>query len=514
PQLLVVHEDITDRRRMHDEATARSVMIDQADAAIIATDLDGLVTMWSCGAERLYGWTAEQAVGYPLMDLSVPAAHLGGTQPIRHQPWTQGMIQGESFFTRRDGSLVGVHTRRVTLRDGAGEPTGTIGVSVELSGPESTAQHLRAIADSIGDGLCTLDGGGLITHVNPPGQRLLKTSLPEALGGSFMHWVHYTDHVQPGEALAEMARTVECQLVRHDGSEITIEYVATPLPGQHEEVPRGWVVVFREVGARRAHEAALKRQVEAAGWLRRITDALDGDGFVLHAQPIVDIATRQTVQHELLLRLRDLDHPGEFHMPAAFLPIAEAFGVAPAIDRWVLARGLAIAGQGNPVEINLSATSLNDATLPLLIQQLLTETGADPSTIVFEVTETALLENAATARAFADRMHQLGVKLALDDFGTGYGGFTYLKHLQVDFLKIDIEFVRDAVIDPASRHVIDAVVSLAKAFGLQTVAEGVEDEATLALLEELHVDFAQGYLLGRPTSNALVLPTHRAESPP
>ena len=98
----------------------------------------------------------------------------------------------------------------------------------------------------------------------------------------------------------------------------------------------------------------------------------------------------------------------------------------------------------------------------------------------------------------AERLHLLGCKIALDDFGTGYGGFSYLKQLPVDFLKIDIEFVRDLVANPDNLHVVKAIVSLARAFGLKTIAEGVEDEQALTLLRAEGVDFAQGFHLGRP----------------
>lgn len=151
-----------------------------------------------------------------------------------------------------------------------------------------------------------------------------------------------------------------------------------------------------------------------------------------------------------------------------------------------------------PVQANLSATSLDDPTLPHLVEQLLDETGADPATIIFEITETALLSSEVNADRFAVRVHELRCRLALDDFGTGYGGFTYLKHLPIDELKIDMELVRDATTNSASRHVIDAVVSLARGFGLHTVGEGVEDQATLDALKELDVDYAQGYFLGCP----------------
>jgi EAL domain-containing protein (putative c-di-GMP-specific phosphodiesterase class I) len=132
------------------------------------------------------------------------------------------------------------------------------------------------------------------------------------------------------------------------------------------------------------------------------------------------------------------------------------------------------------------------------IKHAIQRTGTDPGKIVFEITETALVTDQAAARAFVERLHGFGCKIALDDFCTGYGGFMYLKQLPIDFLKIDMEFVRDLRHSSASRHVVRAVVNLAAGFGLQTVGEGVEDQETLDLLCELGVDHGQGFYIGRP----------------
>jgi EAL domain-containing protein (putative c-di-GMP-specific phosphodiesterase class I) len=133
-----------------------------------------------------------------------------------------------------------------------------------------------------------------------------------------------------------------------------------------------------------------------------------------------------------------------------------------------------------------------------LIEHQIHEHGADPANLVFEITETALMRDLTAAQAFARGLAEIGCGVALDDFGTGYGSFTYLKNLPIAYLKIDIEFVRDLVTNPANRHVVNAIVSLAKAFGLRTIAEGIEDEETLTLLRAQGVDFGQGFHLGRP----------------
>jgi EAL domain-containing protein (putative c-di-GMP-specific phosphodiesterase class I) len=117
---------------------------------------------------------------------------------------------------------------------------------------------------------------------------------------------------------------------------------------------------------------------------------------------------------------------------------------------------------------------------------------------VFEITETALMQDVKGGEAFAHYLVKLGCRLALDDFGTGFGSFTYLKTMPVDYLKIDVEFVRNLGSNPANQHLVTAIVNLARGFGKQTIAEGVEDEATLDLLRAYGVDFAQGYHLGRP----------------
>jgi len=135
--------------------------------------------------------------------------------------------------------------------------------------------------------------------------------------------------------------------------------------------------------------------------------------------------------------------------------------------------------------LNISARSVGDPGILSHIRHAIQRSGADPRKMVFEITETALLSDRSAAQGFVEGLHKLGCKLALDDFGTGYGGFTYLKHLPIDYLKIDMEFVRDVRDSPGSQNVVKAIVGLAQGFGLKTVGEGVEDEPTLNLLREL-----------------------------
>jgi predicted signal transduction protein with EAL and GGDEF domain len=171
---------------------------------------------------------------------------------------------------------------------------------------------------------------------------------------------------------------------------------------------------------------------EGLTWIQRIREALDDDAFVLHAQPIVDLAADQVSQVELLVRMRNRN--GEIIGPASFLPTAERFGLIKEIDRWVIRRGLALAAEGRKVEINLSGRSFADCDLAEWIEAQFAASGAEPANVIFEITETAIIANMQDARRFVERLVALGCGFALDDFGTGFGSLTYLKHLPIGYL--------------------------------------------------------------------------------
>jgi len=232
-------------------------------------------------------------------------------------------------------------------------------------------------------------------------------------------------------------------------------------------------------------------------WIARIREALDEDRFVLYAQPIIELATGTIVQQELLLRM--LDRDDRVIAPYAFLPTAERCGLIREIDRWVIAEAIKIAAPGQTMAVNLSAASAGDPGVLNLIEQELRNQGTDPGNLVFEITETAVIHNLHRAKAFAQRLVALGCRFALDDFGTGFANFTYLKQLPAHYLKIDIDFVRDLYHSEHDMSVVRAIVALARDFGQQTIAEGVEDEATGDILRDLGVTLAQGYLFGRPS---------------
>jgi diguanylate cyclase (GGDEF)-like protein/PAS domain S-box-containing protein len=232
-------------------------------------------------------------------------------------------------------------------------------------------------------------------------------------------------------------------------------------------------------------------------WLQQIRSAISEDRLVLHAQPIIALGSETAVpMFELLVRMSD--EQGSLIPPSSFLPTAEQFGLIRDIDRWVLERGLEIAARGHHVSLNLSARTLADPDLADRVAGEIARTGARPEHVTFEFTETAAVSSVEDARALTEALRALGCGVALDDFGTGFGTFVLLKHLPVSALKIDSEFVRGLSSSPADQRIVRAIVQIAAAAGIATVAEGVEDAGALALLREYGVGYAQGYHIAHP----------------
>ena len=230
-------------------------------------------------------------------------------------------------------------------------------------------------------------------------------------------------------------------------------------------------------------------------WVGKVRDAIRSDRLVLYAQPILDLRNDSIHSEELLVRL--VEKNGEVIPPAAFLPTAERFGLMHDVDRFVVRRALELARSGRRLAINLSGRSIDDDEIVRMLEAAVKE-GVDPGHLTFEITETAAVRNLKEARRFAERLERIGCRLALDDFGTGLSSLSYLKHIPAQVLKIDMEFVQGIAGSSLDQYLVRTIVGLAKRLGQVTVAEGVEDAATLTTLRRFGVDFAQGYYLGRP----------------
>jgi PAS domain S-box-containing protein len=511
-RVVVMHEDVTALHEMRMRIAMQERMLNRLNVAVTVTDAQGRIVEWNEAAEHLYGWTAAEVLGQdPVELLGIVRAETGDTPAVTERV---GPFDGEYNVRLKDGSNTTIYARMQGIADDDGARTGIVSVAIDISERKAFEReivrghsYMRAVTDSVGEGVFALDADGRVTYMNDIAQDMLGWSL-EQLEGRVMHPITHSRHADGSEHPAEECPILRCcaegkrvhvqddVFIRADGSQLPVAYTASPL--LTDAGIDGCVVVFADITERKAVELRERRDREHRSWVARVQEALADDGFELYGQPIIDLESNAVVQQELLIRMKPTDGSDTMISPGLFLPPAEQSGLITQIDRWVIDRSVELAATGVAVELNVSAASISDASLVDYIRRAIRRSGADPASLVFEITETTLISDEAAARAFVEALHRLGCRIALDDFGTGYGGFTYLKQLPIDYLKIDIEFVRDLKYDPASQRVVEAVVNLARGFGLTTVGEGVEDQETLDLLRELGVDRAQGFHIGRP----------------
>ena len=269
--------------------------------------------------------------------------------------------------------------------------------------------------------------------------------------------------------------------------------------------------VAKDAGRNRVHvyssdDKAVARHHREMEWIHRIHDAFEENRFVLYYQPIAPLqATTEPYEHgEILMRMLDVD--GKAIAPMQFIPAAERYNLMPIIDRWVVRTtlGKMREAQGpNEVPpfhctINLSGQSLNDEHFLDFVLVNIHESDVAGEFICFEITETAAITNLNRARHFINTLKQMGCLFALDDFGTGLSSFSYLKGLDVDYLKIDGAFIKDIVHDSVDCAMVASINQIGHVMGLKTIAEFVENDDIVRVLREIGVDYAQGYGIARP----------------
>lgn len=366
-------------------------------------------------------------------------------------------------------------------------------------GHESGDKLLKAVADRlrqcvrVGDHVARL-GGDEFTVVL---EELANTSAAAIAADKIAKALAEPFHIEGHDVF--ISASIGISLFPRDGEDVStlLRHADTAM---YEAKRAGRGHQFYEPGM----EVSVSEHLLLEGALRR---ALERGELSLHYQPEICARDGQLCGAEALLRWQ---HPTRGAVsPAEFIPLAEETGLINPIGDWVLREACLQWKQWQAhtrpearLSINLSGKQLLATDFANRVETILRETGLAPQRLVFEITESVWMEQAAEGLSTLHRLKNLGIRLAIDDFGTGYSSLSYLKRLPVDILKIDRTFVRDIAHSAADRAIVQGIMVLAHSLGLEVIAEGIEHEAQRAVLVELGCDHLQGFLLSRPIDSA------------
>jgi len=525
-------------------------IISAAGEGIFRNDVEGRVTYANPAAAAMLGYSVEELLGQRSHQMFHHTRANGAAYPATECAAGKSLTEGatrritDELFWRKDGSSLAVDYTSTPIREG-GRIVGVVTVFDDVTHQRQMKEQLRHQADH--DSLTGLYNrrrfeqevsgqleyaqrysrpGALLlmdldtfkfvndSYGHPIGDKVLSDA-----GASLSARVRGTDVVARigGDEFAVLlreateleaiavAKTLIAAIRAQSKPTIGASVGIAPFDGAGEKTPDE-LLVAADIALYEAKEMGGGSAVlytgqssQALTWVERIRGALDEDRLVIYSQPIVDLQTGEVAREELLVRM--VDSHGDRIPPASFLPAAERFGLIHEIDLMVLTKAIELVKGGSSVAVNVSVRTLTDPRYLIALEQGVAG-GSDPGRFNFEITETAAVANMNDAQDFARRIRELGCSLSLDDFGTGFSSFTYLKHIPAQYLKIDIEFIRELEKSPADQQLVRAIVAIAHGLGQKTVAEGVEDEETLATVRKLGVDYAQGFHLGRPEPTA------------
>lgn len=334
-------------------------------------------------------------------------------------------------------------------------------------------------------------------------------------------------NVEHAAAYADsLCNSVHQMQLRHDDRDIELSLSIGLAEVPNTRYPLSQALAAAEIACKAAkdrgrgrvetyHEAdrSIVRRYEDVTILGTLRDAILNDRFRMEAQPLVQLNDLGGPPRRFELLLRMIDASGASVTPDKFLSAAERYQLTTDIDRWVVQYALEVLSSAAPAltrldahfAINISGQSIGDEEFTQFLEQRLRDYALPPQLLSFEITETAAVANIVQAEMMIRRLQDLGHGIALDDFGRGLSSLTYLKSLPVSHLKIDGGLVRDLVGNQRAQAMVTAIVQLARAMNLQTTAECVENEAILAAVGPLGVDYAQGFAIGRPRPLELVL---------
>ncbi|MFL6628489.1 MAG: putative bifunctional diguanylate cyclase/phosphodiesterase [Vitreoscilla sp.] len=560
PNLLVEGRDITQRKSVEDKLQLAAAVFDQAREGFVIADRDGRVVTVNQAFCEISGYDAHELQGQQVAALGFGIGRREVRRQVRGALQTAGHWQGEVRTSRKDGSLYTCWAAVTQQRDAGGTVTHYIGILNDITQFREVESNLVRLAhvDTLTDlpnRSLLADRVGQLTSVSRRDHRPFALMFMDL--DQFKNINDTLGHSVGDALLGEVARRLQGTLREIDtvarlggdeyavllpgadaaGAELVasklLERLAEPCMVQGHELSMTMSIGIAcypsdgddyEILSRNADTAMYRAKHEgkatwrffAAGMQQRsarqlqlesaLRRALERGELLLHYQPQLDGNGEHLVGVEALLRWK---HPEfGFVSPAEFIPLAETSGQIVAIGEWVLRTAVAQLkawmDAGVPpmvVAVNLSAVQFRHAGLPDAVARALSDAGLPAQYLELELTE-SVTANPAAAIAMMDALHALGVRLSLDDFGTGYSSLSYLKRFPLHTLKIDQSFVRDIDTDPDDRAIVQAIIQMARALKLKTIAEGVETDAQHQFLRREGCDMMQGYRFCRPMDAA------------
>lgn len=567
---IIVIRDITRQKQAEEalfkETERAQVTLASIADAVITTDTQGNVEYLNPVAEKLLGWTSQEAHGHPLdtvfhgIDEATGEPIENPIKKLMRDSSTNG-VREDVVLAPRAGGQTPIQLTAASISDREGQIIGSVLVFRDVSASHNMARQLtwQATHDALTSLVNRREFGRCLDNLVETAERdgrehaLLYLDLDQfkvvndtcghLAGDELLRQLSalLNNRVRGSDTLARLGGD-EFGVLLKDCKEKQALELAEILRATVAEFRFAWqdklftvgvsigVVSIKGGGNNNADILALadaacyqakdkgRNRVEAAPqdkemahgrsemlWLSKINTALEKDRLILHCQRISPIASGGRQHYEALLRMRDDED--KLIMPMAFIPAAERYNMMQVIDRKVITMVFELLEQrawdGLPENlmtmcINLSGISLSDEHLLEFLQLQFRRYKVHPREICFEITETAAIANLTQAVALIKELKAMGCRFALDDFGSGLSSFAYLKNLPVDYLKIDGSFVRDMAHDPIDAAMVQAISDIGHVMGIQTIAEWVEDDLTLGMLKKIGVDYAQGYLIGKP----------------
>ena len=555
-----ITESVLSRRRLeaaNDRMCEQSKLLDNAQDAIIVQDINTRILYWNKGAERLFGWTAEEAMGRQIVEIFpyiLPEVEKIKAFVLEHGEWT-----GELQKPNRNGRVLAVESRCTLLRGEDGQPRSILAINTDITERKAAEAKIhqlafyddltglpnrvmlrerleRTLAATMDDekmgALLLIDLDDFKTLNDTSGHYIgdlllqevalrLKSSVRKtdfiARLGSDEFMVILEGLSADAEEAAIEAKAVGDELLgacqepyllggyKYDGTaSIGVTLFQRPKDAADDLLKRADLAMYRAKAKGRntmcffdpAMETAAASRAALLADLKR---ALQNREFELHYQPQMDSGGRVTGA-EALLRWRHAQHG--MVPPSEFIPLAETAGLIVQLGLWVLKEAcsqLAIWArqpetEGLTVAVNVSIRQFLDPHFVQLVEEALREPGANPRRLKLEITESFILEKANDTIAKMAALKSHGISFSMDDFGTGYSSLSQLRQLPLDQLKIDQSFVRDVPNCAKSASIVSAIIALGRSLNLSVIAEGVETEGQRSFLKNQGCHEYQGYL--------------------